>query len=143
VLETVLTYPLDIPAKKALPISYCELLFEPVGDAAPFEVVRADLDLYPVAGQYSDPVHPHLSRIMGQHFVPVIGFDAERRVFEGLDDRPFEQDRLLFSVGVRQCSSPPFDVLLWHALSMVPGLASSRCVGPNARESPSRLTRGP
>jgi len=89
------------------PLMRCLLLFEPVSYAAPFEVVGADLDLDAVARQNADPVHPHLPRIVGEHFVPVIGLDAERRVFKGLDDRPFQQDGLLLSVGVRQCSSPP------------------------------------
>ena len=53
-------------------------------------------------------MHPHLAGIVGQYFVAVVSLYAERRVFEGLDNRPLQQDGLLLCVRVRQCALPPY-----------------------------------
>jgi hypothetical protein len=53
-------------------------------------------------------VHPHLSGIVGQYFMTIVSLDAERCVFEGLDDRPLQQDGLLLCIRVRQCALPPW-----------------------------------
>ena len=45
-------------------------------------------------------MHAHLARVVSQHLVAVVGLYPERGVLQGLDDSPFKQDALLFSVGV-------------------------------------------
>ena len=75
-------------------------LLEPVRDTAPLQVVGAYFDLHPVAGQYTYAVHAHLARVVSQHLVAVVGLYPEGGVLQGLDDGPFQQDALLFSVGV-------------------------------------------
>ena len=83
------------------------VLLEPVSDATPLEVIRADLYLDTVPWQHADTVHPHLSRVVGQDFMAVVRLHTESCVFEGLGHGPLEQDRLLLCVGVRQCALPP------------------------------------
>jgi hypothetical protein len=64
------------------------LLLEPVSDAAPLQVVGADLHLDPVAREDADTVHPHLAGIMSQYLVTVVGLYPERGVLERLDHSP-------------------------------------------------------
>ena len=45
---------------------------------------------------------------MGQYFMTIVSLDAERRVFQGLDNGPLQQDGLLLCIGVRQCALPPW-----------------------------------
>jgi hypothetical protein len=83
------------------------LLFEPISDATPLEVVRADLYLDTVAWQDADTVHTHLARVVSQYFMAVVGLYTESCVFEGLGYGALEQDCLLLCIGVRQCALPP------------------------------------
>ena len=75
-------------------------LLKPVGDAPTLEVVGADLYLHPVTGEHAYAVHTHLARVVSQHLVAIVGLDPEGGVFQGLDNRPFEQDALLLGVGI-------------------------------------------
>src|SRR5487761_309410 len=77
-------------------VPIASLLLVPIGDAAPRQVVRRDLDLYPVAREDADAVHAHLAGAVGEHFVAVLELDTEHRVRKRLDDRAFEHDRILF-----------------------------------------------
>jgi hypothetical protein len=49
-------------------------------------------------------VHSHFAGVVCQHLMTVVGLHTESCVLERLDDGPFEQDRLLLGIGVRQCS---------------------------------------
>lgn len=94
----------QLPVMRRSRLGSCReaLLLEPVRDPAPLEVVRAYLDLDAVTREHPDAMHAHFAGIMGQHFVAVVGLHAERSIFEGLHDGPFEQDRLLLGIPVGQ-----------------------------------------
>src|SRR5881392_2793426 len=51
-----------------------------VGDAAPGQVVGADLDLNLVTGQDPDAVHAHLPRVVSQDLVAIGQLDLEHGV---------------------------------------------------------------
>src|SRR6266849_1597841 len=70
------------------------LLLEPVGDPAPGEVVRRQLDLHAIARQDPDEVHPHLPADVREHLVAVLELDPEHRVRQRLDHRPLDLDRV-------------------------------------------------
>ena len=70
-----------------------------VGDTSSGEVVRSEFHLDLVAGENADVVHSHLSRDVRQHLVAVLEFDPEHRVRERLEDRPLEQDGVVFGFG--------------------------------------------
>src|SRR4051794_32136147 len=71
----------------------------PVGDSSPVEVVRRQLDLYPVPGQDADVVPPHLAGDVSEDFVPIVELDLEHRVWEGLDDLALHFDLLFLGHG--------------------------------------------
>src|SRR4051794_17395141 len=71
----------------------------PVGDSSPVEVVRRQLDLYPVPGQDADVVPPHLAGDVSEDFVPIVELDLEHRVWEGLDDLALHLDLLFLGHG--------------------------------------------
>src|SRR5262245_17168405 len=73
-------------------------LLVPVGDAASGEVVGSELDLHAVARQDSDVVHPHLPGDVREHLVPVLELDTEHGVRQRLDDRAFDQDRVVLGL---------------------------------------------
>jgi hypothetical protein len=50
-------------------------------------------------------VHAHLPRDVGEHLVPVLELDTEIGVGQRLDDRAFDQDRVV--LGLRDGISPP------------------------------------
>src|SRR5690242_1003102 len=75
-----------------------------VGDATPAEVVRRELDLHAVAGEDADVVHAHLPGDVREHLVPVLELHAEHGVGQGFDDRPLDEDRVVF--GLRQRAPP-------------------------------------
>src|SRR5918994_3485553 len=74
----------------ALTFTALSLCPEPVGDPSPAQVVGAQLHLHPVAGQYTDVVHPHLARDVRQHVVPVLQLDPELRVGQRLGYGAFD-----------------------------------------------------
>src|SRR4051794_26139394 len=84
------------------------LLLVPIGDPTSGEVVRGDLHLHPIAGEDADPVHAHAAGAVGQDFVAVLELDLEHGIGKGLDDRPFEHDRIFLGLGQ---VSPPEDGL--------------------------------
>src|SRR5882724_4804182 len=71
-------------------------LLEPIGDPAPGEVVRGQLDLHPIARQDADEVHPHLPADVREHLVAVLELDPEHRVGQRLDHHPLDLDRVFF-----------------------------------------------
>src|SRR5205085_1616076 len=73
--------------------------FVAVGDPAPRQIVGRDLHLDTVSGKDTDAMHSHLSRAVGEHFVPVLELDSEHGVGKRLDYRPLEHDRVLFGLG--------------------------------------------
>src|SRR5262245_35974455 len=79
-------------------------LFVPIGDAASVEVVRRELDLHPVAGQDADVVAAHLAGNVTEHVMPVVEFDPEHRIREGLGDLALHLDLLLFGHALRRVS---------------------------------------
>ncbi len=68
----------------------------PVNDPAALEVVGRHLNADLVSGQDSDVVHPHLSRDMAQHFVPVVELHPEHCVRKRLDDGAYYLDYVVF-----------------------------------------------
>jgi hypothetical protein len=46
-------------------------LFETVGYASAFKVIRSQFHRDPITGQDSDKMHTNLSRNMSQHYVPI------------------------------------------------------------------------
>src|SRR5690606_19775318 len=63
-----------------------------VDDAAPVEVIGAQLDDHPVLGKDADVVLANLSGDVREHHVPVVELDAEARVRERLRDRALDLD---------------------------------------------------
>src|SRR5690606_4671032 len=63
-----------------------------VADAAPVEVLGAQLGDHTVLGKDADVVLAHLSGDVREHHVPVVELDAEARVREGLRDRALDLD---------------------------------------------------
>src|SRR2546421_922235 len=70
-----------------------------IGDPTPRQIVGRDLHLDTVSRQDTDAMHSHLSRAVGEHFVPVLELDSEHGVGERLDNGPLEHDRVLFGLG--------------------------------------------
>jgi hypothetical protein len=68
--------------------------FQSVGDASAGQVVWRELDPDAVSGQDSDEIHPELPGDMGQHAVAVLKLDREHRIWERLDYRSFDFDRV-------------------------------------------------
>src|SRR5437879_8316268 len=105
-----------------------------IGDPAPRQIVGRDLHLDTVSGQDADAVHSHLSRAVGEHFVPVLQLDSEHCVGKRLDNRPFEHDRVLFGLGqmillrMRQWSGAAWEEPAGERPNVGRGL-----VGPGAR----------
>src|SRR6516165_3080566 len=71
-------------------------LLEPIGDPAPGQVVRRQLDLHAVARQDPDEVHPHLAADVREHLVAVLELHPEHRVGQRLDHRSLDLDRVFF-----------------------------------------------
>src|SRR5947199_749068 len=71
-------------------------LLEPIGDPAPGQVVRRQLDLHAIARQDPDEVHPHLAADVREHLVAVLELHPEHRVGQRLDHRSLDLDRVLF-----------------------------------------------
>lgn len=67
----------------------------PVGDAPSAQIIRGDLDLDPVTGEYADPVHAHLARAVREHLVPVLQLYPEHRVRQRLHNGSLEDNRIL------------------------------------------------
>ena len=70
-----------------------------VGDPTPGQVVGGDLHLHLVPGEDPDTVHPHLSRAVSQHLVPVLELHSEHGIRQRLYDRPFQHDGIFFGLG--------------------------------------------
>jgi len=70
-----------------------------IRDTTAGEVVRGELNLDLVAREDSDVVHPHLPGDVRQHLVAVLELHAEHGVRQGLDDRAFEHDGVVFRLG--------------------------------------------
>src|SRR5450759_2087341 len=68
--------------------------FQSIGYANAGQVVRREFDPDAVSGQDSDDIHPELPGDMGQHAVAVLQLDREHRIWERLDDRSFDFDRV-------------------------------------------------
>src|SRR3954454_17771091 len=66
----------------------------PVDDPRAGEVVRRDLDAYPIPRQDPDAEAPHLARDVPEDDVAVVELHPEHRVRERLDDLAFELDLL-------------------------------------------------
>ncbi|KAF5292107.1 hypothetical protein FQR65_LT20328 [Abscondita terminalis] len=71
-------------------------LFHAVGDTALGEVVGGHFDLYLVASQDADVILAHATGNMGNDFVAVFQFDPEHGVGQGLSDRAFKFDGIVF-----------------------------------------------
>ena len=70
-----------------------------VRDTTASEVVRRELDLYPVTGSDADVVHSHLPADVGKNLVPVLQLDPEHGVRQRLSDRAFHQNRVVLGLG--------------------------------------------
>src|SRR6478609_2656372 len=82
-----------------------------VRDPTPGEVVGGELHLHLVAGEDADVVHAHLPGDVRQHLVAVLQLHPEHGVREGLEDRAFEHDGVVFRLGQRR---PPGAVDTGH-----------------------------
>ena len=72
---------------------------EAVGDTTAGEVVWSQLNLNLVARKNTDVVHSHLSGDMRQNFVTVLELYPKHGVRQGLEDRSFEQNGVVFGLG--------------------------------------------
>lgn len=95
-LRTLEFFQLHSLARERGPDPYEWLLLVPVGDTSATQVVGGYLDLYSISWEYADSVHPHLSRAVSEHLVPVFQLHSEHRVRERFHDRPFQDYRILF-----------------------------------------------
>ena len=84
-----LTFMMDFRSRYSSPRVTWELL-EPIGDSAPFQVVRGEFHEDFVAWQNPDEVHPDLSRGMGEHLVACGQLYAKCHVRQRLGYRAFK-----------------------------------------------------
>jgi hypothetical protein len=75
-------------------------VLKPIGDAAPGEVVRGELDPNPVARQDPDEVHPELPADVREDAMAVLELDREHGVRQRLDHGTFDFDRVLLAHGL-------------------------------------------
>ena len=68
--------------------------FVPVCYSSPGKVVRGQFNLYLVAGDDANEIHPHFSRHVGKDLMPVIQNDAKHRVRQCLFNNPFNFDQI-------------------------------------------------
>lgn len=64
-------------------------LFRPVNDPAPGQIIGRQFNRHLVSGKYFNEVHAHLSRNMGKDTMPIIQFNTEHGIGQGLDNTPF------------------------------------------------------
>src|SRR5690625_131850 len=121
----------------------CWLSLVPIDDAAPSEVIWAELHHDPVLRQDSDVVLAHLARDVGEDLVLVGQLHTEGRVREGLDHDALDlDDSGLLSHVLRVSPSVPtscVDFPLTHATGT--RHRTSHRDGPS-REEQSRAGRG-
>ena len=70
-----------------------------IRNATSGEVIWRELYLHLVARKNTDVVHSHLSGDMRQNFVAVLEFHPKHCVRQGLEDRSFEQNGVVFGLG--------------------------------------------
>jgi hypothetical protein len=78
------------PLRKAI------ILFLPVGDPSPCQIVGRKLHRNRVAGQNFDEMHPHFPGDMRQYLMSVFQLDPEHRIGQGLNHLALDLNRLLF-----------------------------------------------
>src|SRR5687767_2731692 len=71
-------------------------LLEAERDSALGEVIGRHFHVHAVAGQNTDTVLAHLAGGVGQHFVLVVQFDPEHRIWEQLGHRPRKFNKVFF-----------------------------------------------
>ena len=82
-------------------------LFHAVGDATLGQVVRRHLDLDLVAGQDADVVLAHAAGNVGRDHVAVLELDPEHGVREGLENRTFEFNAIVFGHSLFRWAGEP------------------------------------
>ena len=70
-----------------------------IRNATSGEVIWRELYLHLVARKNTDVVHSHLSGDMRQNFVAVLKLHPKHGVRQGLKDRSFEQNGVIFGLG--------------------------------------------
>ena len=79
--------------------SYYLRLLVAIRNATSCEVIWRELYLHLVARKDTDVVHSHLSGDMRQNFVTVLELYPKHGVRQGLEDRSFEQNGVVFGLG--------------------------------------------
>ena len=96
-----LTFMMDFRSGYSSPRVTWELL-EPIGDSAPFQIVRGEFHEDFVAWQNPDEVHPDLSGGMGQYFMTRWQLHAKCHVRQRLGYRTFK----FYCIFLRQAFFP-------------------------------------
>jgi hypothetical protein len=115
------------------------ILFKPIRNSAPGEIIGSQFNGDLVPRQYFDEMHPHLTRYVSKNLVAVFDFNTEHGIRECFQNRALYFYRIFFShnpVYQPTCFPGPYLLLRIQGPSAVTATVCSKC----AERLPSSVT---